>query len=715
MRFTFRFTLIAALTVLLTGTVAVLGAVSYVNGRANAEELSHRVLEQTARRIDVWIDGLLSTARTQNELNRRLLLAGTWPLDDFTSLGSYWVDVMRTHEALSFLSVGLEGSGDMLAVERRPDGRLSLRELRRQGVGGALALADFWPEDHARRAPFATKPDHAAGDPTRRGWYLEASAAGRSIWTETYTFLGEGGLESITGVTHATPVLRQDGSRLGVLTADYDVLAVSRYLASTPVGHAGLAFVVETRRDGTRRVIAHPSPQILTRRAAAAGGGAAPLELVPVAEFADGRVRGFLASAGWGAATEEAVEGLRVVRFRADGAEWVGAWFPLAGADVPSWTVCLALPEVEVLGRVKRNNRIALAIGAGAFAVALLAGIWLSTRISRPLRRLAEQAAAVGRFELHPAGHPRSRIREIDRLIVANEDMKAGLRSFGKYVPADLVREILASGQEARLGARRDTLTVLFSDVAGFTTISEQLAPEALAEHLGEYLEEMSLVVQQERGTVGRYIGDAILGFWGAPRPDAEHALDACRAALRSQARLRELRARWRAEGKPEFRSRIGLNTGRMVVGNMGSTSRLDYTVYGDDVNLASRLEGLNKFYGTEILIGENTWRLVQDRVVAREVDRVAVKGKAQPVRVYELLGLRGETPAGLAARARDYAAALELFRARRWDEAARALAALLAGSPGDGPSAALLERCRQFAAAPPPPDWDGVRRMEEK
>jgi adenylate cyclase len=714
MRFTFRFTLIAALTVLLTGTVAVVGAVSYVNGRANAEELSRQVLEQTARRIDVWIDGLLSTARTQNELNRRLLLAGTWPLDDFTPLGSYWVDAMRTHAALSFLSVGLEGTGDMLAVERRPDGELSIRELRRGGPGGPLALADYRPADYARRVPYATKPDHEAGNPTRRGWYLAAAAAGRSIWTETYTFLGEGGSESITGVTYATPVRREDGSQLGVLTADYDVLAVSRYLASTPVGRAGLAFVVETRRDGTRRVIAHPSPRILTRRAAATADGAAPIELVPAAELADERVCGFLEAAGWSGATAPGGE-LRVLRFRADGADWVGAWFPLAGDDVPPWTVCLALPEVEVMGRVTRNNRIALAIGACAFAVALLAGVWLSTRISRPLRRLAEQAAAVGRFELDPAGLERSRIREIDRLVTATEDMKAGLRSFGKFVPTDLVREILASGQEARLGARRETLTVLFSDIAGFTTISEQLEPEVLAEHLGEYLEEMSRIVQQERGTVGRYIGDAILGFWGAPRPDAEHALDACRAALRSQARLGELRERWRAEGRPEFRSRIGVNTGRMVVGNMGSTSRLDYTVYGDDVNLASRLEGLNKFYGTAILIGENTRQLAGERVVVREVDRVAVKGKAQPVRVYELLGLRGETTTELERLARDYGAALELFRARRWDDAARALEALLAAVPGDGPSQALLERCRELAAAPPPPDWDGVRRMEEK
>src|SRR5262249_43477663 len=216
-------------------------------------------------------------------------------------------------------------------------------------------------------------------------------------------------------------------------------------------------------------------------------------------------------------------------------------------------------------------------------------------------------------------------------------------------------------------------------------------------------------------GTVDKYIGDAVMAFWGAPEPHPGHALAACTAALRGQQALRRLREKWAAEGKPPFRARIGIHTGEAVVGNIGSAARMNYTVIGDAVNLASRLEGLNKFYGTEILLSEDTFREAQGGVVARPLDWVSVKGKSKAVLVYELLGLKGEADPSSAEVVRVYAEALEHYRGQDWAGAVELFQRVLGLRPDDAPPREMLGRCRDYQAAPPGQGWDGVHRMESK
>jgi adenylate cyclase len=235
-------------------------------------------------------------------------------------------------------------------------------------------------------------------------------------------------------------------------------------------------------------------------------------------------------------------------------------------------------------------------------------------------------------------------------------------------------------------------------------------------EHLGEYLQAMSAQVQAVGGTVDKYIGDSIMAFWGAPDPHADHALAACTAAVRNQQLLRQLREKWRGEGKPPFSARIGINTGEVVVGNIGSAARMNYTVIGDAVNLASRLEGLNKFYGTEILISESTYEEAREGIVARPLDWVSVKGKTEAVLVYELLGLKGESPGDeVEELAALFAGALAQYRRQSWTEAAGLFEKVLERKPEDAPAREMLRRCRDYQAQPPPADWDGVHRMKEK
>jgi adenylate cyclase len=293
--------------------------------------------------------------------------------------------------------------------------------------------------------------------------------------------------------------------------------------------------------------------------------------------------------------------------------------------------------------------------------------------------------------------------------------MKASLRSNRKFVPAELVRGLHASGQEAKLGGKRQKLTIYFSDLEGFTTVSEQLEPEKLVELLGEYFAAMTGQILEEGGTVDKYIGDAIMAFWGAPNAREDHALAACRTALANQAKLKELQRDWQARGLPLLKVRIGLNTGEAIVGNIGSEDRLDYTAIGDSVNLASRLEGLNKYYGTTIMLSAATWLAVKDDVVARPLDKVSVKGKKQGALVYELLGMKGETDEAIVVMAETYAAALDAYSKRDWATARAKLRAVIDQRGSDPPSSQMLERIDELEASPPGDDWDGVNRMESK
>ena len=286
--------------------------------------------------------------------------------------------------------------------------------------------------------------------------------------------------------------------------------------------------------------------------------------------------------------------------------------------------------------------------------------------------------------------------------------------TFEKYVSPAIVAEVLADPENIELGGKKMELTVMFSDVRGFTTISEKLDPRALSDLLNSYLTPMTNLVFKHKGTLDKYMGDAIMAFWGAPVHYPDHAKHACRCALAMLVKLRELQADYRAKGLPEIDIGIGLNTGEMSVGNMGSDTVRSYTVMGDAVNLGSRLEGINKQYGTRIIISEFTHKVVCDTFVCREVDWVKVKGKALPVRIFELVA-EGKIPAKTQELLAHFAAGFAFYHEMKFAEAIREFSSALAIEPNDAPSQLYLERCQDYLSEPPPSDWDGVFTMTSK
>jgi adenylate cyclase len=287
---------------------------------------------------------------------------------------------------------------------------------------------------------------------------------------------------------------------------------------------------------------------------------------------------------------------------------------------------------------------------------------------------------------------------------------------FGQYAPPVVIEQMRAYPDQLRLGGEERVLTVLFCDMAGFTTIAERLTPQQTIELLSEHHARMTEQVYACEGMLKEYVGDELMAIFGALVAQPDHAARACRAALAMRIARAEFSLEWQKRGYPPIRSRTGVNSGAMLVGNVGSRYRFSYGVVGDAVNLASRLEGLNKTYGTETLIGEQTAAMAGDAFRLREVDSVRVLGKQLAVRIYELLGEAGETLDPQREKAiGHYAAGLASYRERRFDAALAELEAALALEPGDGPSRTLAERCRAYRTAPPAPDWDGAFQATEK
>jgi len=365
----------------------------------------------------------------------------------------------------------------------------------------------------------------------------------------------------------------------------------------------------------------------------------------------------------------------------------------------------------------------------GLFIVAAVIGLAmaaiLASRIVAQLRGLVTSAAAVESGDL-VAALPVTSKDEVGQLTRAFNHMVGELKSkekikdtFGKFVDPKIVAHLIGASDED--AAERRVVTIFFSDVKGFSSLSEQLTAQVIVNLLNRYFTTAADTLRAHHGIIDKYIGDAVMAFWAAPFVAGDaHAAQGCLAALAQQQAIAVLRADLAnivglRRDVPEFRVRMGLATGEVVIGTIGSPTAKSYTVIGDVVNLAARLEGLNKLYGTEVLVSEETFRLAQGAIEARELDTVAVAGKREPVRIYEVLAPAGQLDAALTAAHARYGEGLALYRGRAFDDADRVFAQCLTERPGDGPAAAMRARIRRLRDTPPATDWDGVWRVTEK
>ena len=563
-RFTFRVTLTTIFLSLLALSSLAIGFTSFLFGRQNASDLSAQIIEQTSNRIDLRIRALLDVARSQSQINKKLVNTGQLrasytnqnePLtsEDFPRISDYFLEVMKVHKELAYLSLAIEATGEYCMLEQKHDSIISRRYIR--NAENQIEIHDYEYSDNGEIKYEISEYNNY--DPRKRPWYVAAKKAGQQTWPDSFVF-GAPMQQAQLLEKHATPIY-SNGELEYVLTADFELRDLSKFLKNQiRVGHSGKGrpFIIERRSDDTMRVVAHPQAELLTELikpverdeetvTTVVPGQEMQPTLVPIERFPDPVVQAFIQRLPKALTTLprsfKTKKQVVSFSFRVGSEKFIGSYQRLRGSNYPDWITCMVMPESDVLGSVQRNNLVNLIIGLTAFVITSLMCVLLSTRISSPLRTVAVENERIGTFDLTTKTVGRSRITEVDQLLIATEAMKKSLRSFAKYVPTELVRELVSSQNEAQLGGQRATLTVYFSDIQDFTSISEKLAAEDLVDHLEDYLTAMSEQISRDHGTIDKYIGDAVMAFWGAPIPNKNHAIDACRAALANQHNLQEL------------------------------------------------------------------------------------------------------------------------------------------------------------------------------
>jgi adenylate cyclase len=621
--------------------------------------------------------------------------------DGFAPLARLGLSLMEANSEFSSVSYVLSETGESVQVVRRPNGALAIHR-------SVLLDGRFWREESA---PFgdesrtvASGPDPRP-DPRTAGWYRLALVSREQAWEKTGVLLDPGGQDA-PGVTLATPVFDRQNELIGMATVTLTLTDLSRFLQTVKVGESGFPFIVEF--GATTRVIAYPDvnsflfPEGEVLRLAELDEIGSPLVVQLVQQ-----VRGGLPSLRPDSVRrlDATVEGRRYM---------VGAQRIASGRGL-DWVLCVVVPELDFMASIYQTGFGLVGLAGLAVAGSVLLAVLIARRVASPLQGLVLETERVRAFDLASRPLEPSNIKEIDRLAEGMEQMKTGLRSFEKMVPGDYARWLLESGQEARLGGQRRRITVYFGDIRGFTALSHQVEPEELVEILAEYLDVLSGEVIRHGGTVDKFNGDDVMAFWGAPGPCADHARLACTAAVHSQRTIGHLHTEWADSGKTLLSATFGVATGEVVVGNVGSRQRMNYTAIGDAVNLASRLQGLNRFYSTDALISDVTLLEAGDAVLARLVDWVVIYGRDEPVAVYELIDLAADASPEAVATARLHDQAMESYRSRDFADALEGFRAVLRTWPEDGPARILAARCAQFIESPPPDDWNLATQMSFK
>jgi adenylate cyclase len=684
----YRVGLGVTVSLLLAGAIALVAWASLGNTRAAIVEQTDQQVRGLLAELDLDVRDQLQDAVAAVSLSESLMSKAVLR-DDPDLLARHFTEVLRANPTFAWASYS-DNRGNFTGAYRAPDGSLHVSQTSLQAHGTlhdyTVASSGAWERHYEE-----TANDY---DPRDEEFYKAAKQARKLVWVGPVIFYDEG----LAGITCAKPRFGKDERLLGVLTVDFNLKLLSDFISQLHFGTHGKVFMF----DDQRHVIAFPGLRPVENPGQGSRG-----KLLTEADVADPVFQAFIAHKA--ALSEEQFTVMQA------GQRYIGGYRQLKVSGGPTWFLGVYAPESDFLGVLARNEREAFAIAVAALSIGLLLTMILARRISVPLTRLASEMEEVGDFQLNVRAPMKTIFKEVATMDESLLHMKGSLRSFSYYVPRDLVRAMLQSGQEAALQGQTREMTVYFSDIAGMTSMAEAMAPDELVRLLSRYFDEMTQVIAAQGGTVDKFIGDAIMAFWGAPVPEADHAARACETALRSQRKLAQLRSAPDVSGLANIRARIGIATGDALVGNVGSHDRFNYTVMGDTVNLASRLEGLNKLYGTQILISDLAYQAVREHIVARPVGVVRVKGKSQCVEVWEPLCLASEDDAVARELARLFGEGLEAYLARDFRGAAEQYKAALHVRPEDRPSAVLLERCREFLIAPPPEEWSGVYVATEK
>ena len=662
-------------------SVGTIGIVGYINSTQTLDQMRKTHFSLVSLALSREVSRILEPAdRILPEL-KSLTAMGVINSSDSDSLGLFLAERLRREESVSWLSYSGAATGVFTGAWRDSDGAIVVNHAEPETDNGRPQ--EYRLDLDGSRHPLPRRIE-TPYDPRSRSWYqLAIAAGGQIVWTHPYNFN-----EGTAGISACTAILER-GQPTGVFTADFTTNEINEFL-NRLIQDRKLLLFVDTSAGDSLGAAADPSLPMdaLLKRSK---------ELYATDQIKLGAGRVSVQSFGFAGQT------------------YVSVVTPFTLKSGLTFFTGVVESENEFLGSARNNLALTAVIGTVALAAGTLLAIWLSLQLATPLIKLSHDLEQVGKFEITNQPPPISAVREIAIVGESLDRMKSGLRSFVKYVPRDIVRELILQKQDAARGGALRRLTLFFSDIAGFTRISENLSPTEIFTELGDYFELVADIIEKFGGTLDKFVGDGIVVFFNAPAALPGHAEIACAAALEVVQKLSGIEAERRAAGRPVIQTRIGLHTGEVLVGNIGTHRRLSYSVIGDAVNLSSRLEGLNKLYGTLILASRETKEEAGDRFEWRFIDRVTVLGRSQSTDVFELLGYKGSVlPNKLKVRD-EYEAGLKKYFARDFAGAAIHFNAVLDGEHQDRACSILLARCNDLALRPLPAYWSGAYEMLEK
>lgn len=696
---------IIALLLLVFGLIIV----AFNNSRAQQMALTDagRVFDAVGKHAGSEILSLFRPVAGAVELTARLPGVEGETLDERWGLLPFMAQALNATPTISALYVGYNNGEFFLvrpvrgnpqifeATAAPPQTEFVVQSIENNGESSEMT---FFYLDRELRVIGKNNQFNTGYDPRVRGWYRQAAASDGVVPSRIYVF-------STTQELGATLARRLQHQR-GVVGADMALTQYAARLEQLKIGDDGRIVIVNDRGE----IAVANDIDALLRATRIRPGGTSKQPLV--VEFGDPIVSGVYRDYTRSGSGETRIS-------RIAGSDWLWRFSDLSVAGIPM-KIGIIAPGELFLAESRRMRDTNLLVSLLMILLSLPIAWWVGHMIARPIRALTAETDRIRRFELDNDIAIDSHITEVAQLSDSTRAMKGALRDFGRFIPKQLVRDLVTGKASAALGGERREISLMFTDVADFTTLSEKLDPQVLMEKTSQYLERIGQSIIDSGGTIDKYIGDAIMAFWNAPESQTQHVLLACEAALGAAAASRALDREFGEKGEAVMYTRFGVHVGPAVVGNVGSSNRMDFTALGATVNLASRIEGLNKKYGTQILVSGHVQSRAADDFLFRQVDFVVPKGASTPVPIFELIGsLDSKSPwAADAAKQRAAAWWSEIFDhylGRRWDEVAGELRSYLDQWTNDQVARVLLARVEGFKRVPPPDSWNGAEVMETK
>lgn len=505
-------------------------------------------------------------------------------------------------------------------------------------------------------------------DARNRPWYQGVLKANGTYWTGFYQFYPS----KERGITVASPVFDKKGEIVAVVGADLTYAQMETFLKSLVIGKTGKAFIISTNR----KVMI---PDITTTNNS---------------QITTSLVFDLLK---WHDANPQKPDFV----FESKGVEYLAYVSKISVIFGRGLQIVIIAPLSDFFSQMMKMQRTVIIMIIGILIVSSFIIAYFAQRISAPIVTLANEVNKIRQLELDSEVRVKSNIKEIFLIDSSIAAMRHALRSFARYVPKEVVKILFQKGEDITLGGEKKEITIFFSDIAGFTTIAEALPIDVLTPLLTEYFDVMTKIILESDGTVDKFIGDGIMAFWGAPLDIPDHASRACTTALNCNAVIIKLNQKRKSDGNPEFRTRFGINTGVVIVGNIGTPDRMNYTVIGDAVNVTARLQEVDKFYHTTIIISEDVHKIVKDEFVLRPLDIVNVKGKKEKIKIYELVAkMHGE--GNIAATKEQvelcsaFTEAYDTYLRKDYQKARSQFLAILQKFPEDFPTQLYLKRIEE-------------------